>query len=135
MDEKVPLPQTDTGAFQVHIDPDERIQLTWQQPNEHAAMAAFVIGDRVAFTCVFLSGRDAALDLFAASTAEQALEEMAGAKAAKVRLPPDRPLVALTPWPPTASDAEARRVLMWVQGLAVAFFERAADRHQPFSPN
>jgi hypothetical protein len=133
--EKVPHPLAGDSEFRVPIDDAGRIELLWRQPVEGTALAAFTVGGRVAFTCAFLPGSDAALDLVSAAVTEEALAGMAGFEGARVRLPPDRPLVAMTPWPPSAAEADARRVLVWVLGLAVALFERIPAGRQPFSTN
>ncbi len=126
--EKVPAVLTDTARFEVPIDPDGRLRLSWYQPTPHSAMAAFSAGERPLFTAAFLSGRGAWADFVAARTTEAYLADLPWARTAgaAITLPPDRPLTLLTPHPPTAAAGDGRRVFLCTLGLSVAFFERAA---------
>lgn len=132
--ETVPAVRTDAAKFHIPLDPAGRLRLEWQQPTPHAAMAVFVADRRPLFTAAFLAGRGGTADLAATLATEAFLADLPWARAAgaAITLPPDRPLTLLTPWPPTASAGDGRRVLLWVLGLSVAFFERAgADEPRP----
>lgn len=134
--EKVPAVLTDTARFQIPLDPDDRLRLAWVQPTSHAAMAAFAADERPLFTAAFLSGRETRPDLAADLATEANLADLPWARAtdSAITLPPDHPLTALTPRPPTVASGDSRRVFLWALGLSVAFFERAGADEPPTHP-
>lgn len=130
LDEQLPARLEGIARFRVTVDEERGYDLDWQQPDRVNALGTFFLRERLALTCLFLSGYDSLRDESAVWASQELLtgwrqgtEMRAGPG---IRSVPDRPLVACIPWPGVVDEMNQRRLSAWSVCLAAAFFRRAA---------
>ncbi len=132
--EYVPEIPTEIVRFRVPLNETLGLELNWHQPDAVSALGTFFFDNQPAVTCLLFSGYDAIRDAAAVQAAEKLLADwrlgttmQPGAGVGSLR---ERPLLVAIPWPGSTDDKRKRRLTIYAECLAVAFFQRAAARNK-----